>query len=87
MQGRKAGAIAVKGVVLGFLLVTGWQAIAQDAKTRYPSVAPVDQYLMENRSSEITLARSAAPESISHDAEVMVLGRHGSREERFCVHG
>ena len=28
-------------------------------------------------SAEIALARSAAPESISRDAEVMVLGRHG----------
>jgi hypothetical protein len=32
---------------------------------------------MEDRNSEIALARSAAPESISRDAEVMVLGRHG----------
>jgi hypothetical protein len=39
-------------------------------------MAPVDQYLMD-RNSEIALARSAAPESISRDAEVMVLGRHG----------
>jgi hypothetical protein len=77
MQGMKAGAIAVKGIVLGFLLVTAWQAISQDAKTRYPSMAPLDKYLMENRSSEIALARSAAPESISRDAEVVVLGRHG----------
>jgi len=51
-------------------------AHAQDAKTPYPSMAPVDQYLME-RTAEITLARSAAPPSISQDAEVMVLGRHG----------
>jgi hypothetical protein len=29
------------------------------------------------RNAEIALARSAAPESISRDAEVMVLGRHG----------
>lgn len=29
------------------------------------------------RGAEIALARSAAPESISRDAEVMVLGRHG----------
>ena len=77
MQGMKAGAIAVKGIVLGILLVTAWQAIAQDAKAPYPNMAPIDQYLMENRSSEIALARSAAPESISRDAEVMVLGRHG----------
>ncbi len=40
------------------------------------SMAPLDQYLME-RNAEIALAQSAAPESISRDAEVMVLGRHG----------
>jgi hypothetical protein len=84
MQGMKAGAIVVKGVALGFLLGTAWQAIAQDAKTPYPSMAPIDQYLMENRGSEIALARSAAPESISRDAEVMVLGRHGYET---AVHG
>jgi hypothetical protein len=39
-------------------------------------MAPLDQYLME-RNAEIALARSAAPESISQDAEVMVLGPHG----------
>jgi len=77
MQGMKAGAIAMKGIALGLLLGTAWQAIAQDAKTPYPSMAPIDQYLMENRDSEIVLARSAAPESISRDAGVMVLGRHG----------
>jgi hypothetical protein len=77
MKGMEAGAIAVKGIALGFLLGTAWQAIAQDAKTPYPSMAPIGQYLMENRGSEIALARSAAPESISRDAEVMVLGRHG----------
>ena len=52
------------------------QAGAQDAKTPYPNMAPLDQYLME-RDAEIVLARSAAPESISRDAEIMVLGRHG----------
>jgi hypothetical protein len=39
-------------------------------------MAPVGQYLME-RNAEIALARSAAPESISLDAEVKVLGNHG----------
>jgi hypothetical protein len=32
---------------------------------------------MTDQGAEIALARSAAPESISRDAEVMVLGRHG----------
>jgi hypothetical protein len=52
-------------------------AQAPDGKTPYPSMAPVEQYMMADRNSEIALARSAAPESISRDAEVMVLGAHG----------
>jgi hypothetical protein len=40
-------------------------------------MAPLDQYLIADRNAEIALARSAAPESISRDAEIMVLGRHG----------
>jgi len=39
-------------------------------------MAPVDQYLME-KSDEIQLARSAAPDSISRDATILVLGRQG----------
>ncbi len=57
-------------------LAAEWPAQAQDAKTPYPNMAPLDQYLME-REAEIALARSAAPDSISLDAEVMVLGQHG----------
>ena len=50
---------------------------SQDAKTKYPQMAPLEEYLMTDRDAEITLARTAAPESISHDATVLVLGRHG----------
>ena len=57
-------------------LAAAWMIKAQDAKSLYPGMAPVDQYLMD-RNAEIALARSAAPESISRDAEVMVLGRKG----------
>ena len=46
------------------------------SKTLYPSMAPLDQYLMD-RDAEIALARSAAPEAISRDADILVLGRHG----------
>jgi hypothetical protein len=35
-------------------------------------MAPVDAYLIADRDSEIALARSAAPASISDGAEVMV---------------
>ena len=51
-------------------------ALAQDPGTRYPGMAPVDRYLMD-RDAEIALARSAAPESVSRDATVLVLGRQG----------
>jgi hypothetical protein len=52
-------------------------ARAQDRTTSYRSMAPLEQYLMADRDAEIALARSAAPASISRDATVMVLGRHG----------
>jgi hypothetical protein len=73
------------------LLNAGWQAQAQDTKAPYPSAAPLDQYLME-RNAEVAMARSAAPESISRDAEVVVLGRHGYEtavkgKKRFRMHG
>jgi hypothetical protein len=73
---------AIKSFALLLVLGTAYQAVAQAATTPstttpYAKMAPVDQYLMADRAAEIALARSAAPESISHDAEVQVLGRHG----------
>ena len=76
MRGKRMAAVSVKFIATVVMLGTAWYAIAQDAQAAYPSMAPLEQYLMD-RSSEIALARSAAPESISRDAEVMVLGRHG----------
>src|SRR5580658_2117035 len=57
-------------------LIASRPVAAQDAKQPYPNMAPIEQYLMD-RDAEITLAWSAAPDSISRDAEVLVLGRHG----------
>jgi hypothetical protein len=68
--------IALGSFALAVMLGAEGQALAQDGKAPYPSMAPLNQYLME-RNAEIALARSAAPKSISRDAEVMVLGRHG----------
>jgi hypothetical protein len=51
---------------------------AQDAKEQpFPNMAPVQQYRIANKSDEIALARSAAPASISSDAEILVLGDRG----------
>jgi hypothetical protein len=68
--------IALRSFAMVVVLGLACRVQAQDAKVRYPSMASLDQYMME-RDAEIALARSAAPESISQDAEVMVLGRHG----------
>jgi len=52
-------------------------AQSQSPKTPYPEMAPAEQYRIANREDEIALARSAAPPSISGDAEVLMLGSHG----------
>jgi hypothetical protein len=43
----------------------------------YAQMAALDQYLIGDRAAEITLARSAAPPSVSADASVLILGRRG----------
>ncbi len=60
---------AVLLFVLSFLPVMQ----AQDAKSPYPAMAPIDQYLISDRSAEIARARSSAPEALSRDATVLVL--------------
>ncbi len=51
--------------------------LAQADRDPYPAMAPLGKYLVADRDSEIALARSAAPKSISDSAEVMVLGPTG----------
>ena len=82
MRKRKINASAIKSFALLLVFGTAYlgtanQAMAQNAVTPYPKMAPIEQYLMTDRATEIALARTAAPESISRDAEVQVLGRHG----------
>lgn len=72
--------IAAAAQICGLFLLLGTiapgSAQAED-KPQYQGMAPVEQYRMASRSDEIALARSAAPASISGDAEVLVLGEHG----------
>jgi hypothetical protein len=77
MQRRIFSTSALTYIALVATFAVAFHAHAQDVKTPYPNMAPLDQYLMSDRNAEIALARSAAPDSISKDAEVMVLGRHG----------
>ena len=73
---RPLGTILFITLAFVLALAAASGAQAQDVTTPYPNMAPVSQYMME-RNAEIALARSAAPESISADAEIMVLGNHG----------
>ena len=77
MERKVVRAIALTLIALGVVLSAARLVQAQDAKTPYPNMAPIDQYFMADRDAEIALARSAGPDSISRDAEVLVLGRHG----------
>ena len=75
---RKIGEmITWKNLVLVAVLCAAWQLQAQDVKSPYPKMAPLDQYLMTDQNAEIALARTAAPKSISADATVVILGRRG----------
>ena len=71
------GTSAMRSIALVAVFVEAWPAQAQNAKTAYPAMAPLEQYLMPDRNEEIKLARSAAPDSISGEAEVLVLGKAG----------
>src|SRR5262245_61217319 len=66
-------------LTIGFALVITLDCGVSDAASqtdRYPRMAAIGQYLME-QNAEIQLARSAAPDSISREATILVLGRQG----------
>lgn len=92
MRKMQLGGFAIKALALLALLGLAHQVMAQQSKskqvmappgmmqqatTTYSKMAPLDQYLITDRAAEIALARTAAPESISRDAEILVLGPHG----------
>jgi hypothetical protein len=76
MNRKTVRTIALRTFALVAVLCAARPGRAADAKNPYPTMAPLDQYLMD-RDAEIAMARSAAPESVSKDAKVLVLGRHG----------
>jgi hypothetical protein len=66
-----------KAGFLSILLLFGFAQGQETKSSPYPVMAPLEQYRIANPQDEIALARSAAPPSISADAEVLVLGSHG----------
>jgi hypothetical protein len=75
---RKGFAAAASLMIVLSSFCGAWrQTWAQDAKSQYSSIAPLEQYLMADRDAEIALARSAAPTSISREATVLVFEKSG----------
>ncbi len=66
-------------LAVGVFAVMFWAAPhlaqGQAQSSKYSNMAPIEQYFMA-RDAEIALARSAAPESISRDADILVMERH-----------
>lgn len=67
----------IESISLALVLFISGQGNGQSAKADLPSMSPLEQYLMADRAAEIALARSAAPESISGNAEILILTRRG----------
>jgi hypothetical protein len=67
------------GFLFGLVLLLGSieSTVAAADAAPYPAMAPFARYLETSVSDEIVLARSAAPASISADAEVLTLNRAG----------
>jgi hypothetical protein len=60
------------------LLASGASAYAQTPQqaSQYPTMAPIEQYLMAP-ADEIALARSSGPPSVTAHASILVLGKQG----------
>jgi len=66
--------------IVGLAVVGASQAASagpQVSDTAYPQMAPAAAYLTQNRDTEVSLARSAAPPAISGSATVLVLSSEG----------
>jgi hypothetical protein len=77
MSRNRFAAAASLILLLSSISGASQQTWAEDLKTQYRNMAPLDQYLMADRNAEIMLARSAAPTSISSDATVLVFDKSG----------
>jgi hypothetical protein len=77
MRGLTKKSETVLLVFLVQVFISGVTLTARAQANPYASMAPLDQYLISDENSEIALARSAAPASISDNAEIMVLGPQG----------
>jgi hypothetical protein len=67
----------MRAIVLAVILGTALRIEAQASPQPYSQIVSIDEYLMEDKAAEVSMARSAAPEAISRDAAVLVFGKRG----------
>ena len=72
-RGRGNGLVVLLALTIAAYRIEAQRPQAQDISTPYPTMAPIAHYRMD-RNAEIALARTAAPASISRDAEILVMG-------------
>ena len=77
MHSMKAQTVASMLIVFATVFGHVGAARAQTTNSRYPKAASIEQYRSKTAAEEIALARTAAPPSISSNAEVLVLGASG----------
>jgi hypothetical protein len=77
MNRKISASLSNQALILATALSLAGVGQAQEPKTLYARIAPIDQYLMADENAEIALARSAAPASISGDATIVVLKQRG----------
>ncbi|MBV9300981.1 MAG: hypothetical protein JOY62_00150 [Acidobacteriaceae bacterium] len=75
MRNEHSGRTSVQAALVAAILVAACQG--NSVSEQYPRMAAVEQYLMADSGAEIAMARSAAPEAITQDAAVLVLGSRG----------
>ena len=78
---NRIGVMVLVLSTLVLLALASCRAQSQTVKASYPVMAPLDQYMIQDKAAEIALARSAAPPSISDKSEVMILERTGYKIE------
>ena len=77
MNTKILNALALAASMLHRCVIQPGLAQAQETKSPYPAMAPLDQYLIADHDAEIALAKSAAPPALSNDASVLVLAKDG----------
>jgi hypothetical protein len=74
MKRRRLVTVTSLNLIMFLAFIATDHGLSQTPKTAYSTMAPLDQYLMADRNAEIALARSAAPQAISSEDRILVLG-------------